>query len=67
MRAFVRFVIDDAGQDLVEYGLLAGIIGVIGTLLFPVIAGRMQVAYNSWQLAVQDKWEPCPPAPAVCP
>ena len=39
----VRFVREDAGQDLIEYGLLAGIItvGVIGSVraLAPTISG----------------------------
>ena len=40
---FVRFVREDAGQDLIEYGLLVGIItvGAIGAikLIGPKVAG----------------------------
>jgi Flp pilus assembly pilin Flp len=64
-RTVIRFVIDDAGQDLVEYALLSGIIGVAGTLLFPLIANGMQAAYTGWQSAVKAVWEPC--APGACP
>ena len=61
MSAIFRLVIDDRGQDLVEYALLSGAIGVAGILLFPVIAGAMGTAYSSWNDAVKAAWEPCPP------
>ena len=67
IRATIHLVLDDSGQDLVEYALLSGVIGVAGLLLFPVIAGRMGAAYTSWQTQVQTAWEPCAPAPAACP
>ena len=67
IRALVRLVNDDSGQDLVEYALLSGIIGVAGVLLFPVIAGKMGTAYTTWETAIKDAWEPCSPAPAACP
>lgn len=63
--AIVRLILDDRGQDLVEYALLSGIVGVAGILLFPVIAGKMGVAYASWQTGAQAAWEPC--APGGCP
>ena len=66
-RAIIDFVVDDSGQDLVEYALLSGIIGIAGVLLFPSIATKMKAAYSSWELKAQTAWEPCPPAPAVCP
>ena len=66
IRAIVRLVIDDRGQDLVEYALLSGAIGVAGILLFPVIAGQMGAAYSSWQSGAQTAWEPCAPAPGGC-
>jgi Flp pilus assembly pilin Flp len=61
VRAIVRLVVDDRGQDLVEYALLSGIVGVAGILVFPVIAGKMGTAYTNWQLAAQNAWEPCAP------
>jgi len=67
IRAIVRLVIDDRGQDLVEYALLSGIVGVAGILVFPVIVDKMGTAYASWQTGAQNAWEPCPPAPAACP
>ena len=61
VRALFRLVVDDKGQDLVEYALLSGIVGAAGVLLFPVIAAKMAAAYTSWQTSAQDAWEPCPP------
>jgi Flp pilus assembly pilin Flp len=67
VRAIVRLVVDDKGQDLVEYALLSGIVGLAGILAFPIIAGKMSTAYTNWQSGAQTAWEPCPPAPGVCP
>jgi Flp pilus assembly pilin Flp len=58
---------DDGGQDLIEYALLTAIIGIAGLLalsMFSTIAGT---AYNSWNAAGQNAWQPCPPQPAACP
>jgi hypothetical protein len=65
MRAIIHLLTDDGGQDLVEYALLSGIVGVAGILVFPVIAGKMGAAYSSWQSGAQAAWEPC--APGGCP
>jgi Flp pilus assembly pilin Flp len=65
IRPIIHLVIDDSGQDLVEYALLSGIIGVAGILLFPVIASKMGAAYTAWNSGVQTAWEPC--APGGCP
>jgi hypothetical protein len=67
IRAIIQLVSDDGGQDLVEYALLSGIIGVAGVLLFPVIAGEMAATYESWKAGSLAAWEPCNPAPAACP
>ena len=61
MRGILRLIVDDSGQDLVEYALLSGVIGVAGILLFPVIAGKMGTAYSSWRDGVNAVWQPSPP------
>jgi Flp pilus assembly pilin Flp len=65
--ALRQFVCDDTGQDLVEYALLSGIIGIAGMLLFPTIVEQMAAAYTNWHSGAQDVWRPCAPAPAACP
>ena len=64
-----RFCREDSGQDLIEYGLLTGIVTVSTVLLFGAIAGKMEDAYNGWNTAAQDEWEPCPPVSSglTCP
>jgi Flp pilus assembly pilin Flp len=59
--AFSRLVFDDRGQDLFEYALLAGLIGVMGAAIFPEIAAQMGIAYESWMSGAEAIWEPPPP------
>ena len=47
IRALVRLVNDDSGQDLVDTRLLSGPHRRGGTLLFPVLAARWEVAYSA--------------------
>ena len=65
MRAILHLVIDDRGQDLVEYALLSGIVGIAYILLFPAIKAGMGSAYTNWNSGIQAAWEPC--APGACP
>jgi Flp pilus assembly pilin Flp len=66
-RAARRFLVDDRGQDLIEYALLTAVVSVIGFVLFASVRDGMFDVYTNWQLGAQDAWEPCPPAPAACP
>ena len=52
---------DDSGQDLVEYGLLAAIIGIAGALLFPSIQAGMGLAFDQWGDEVYDLAPPKDP------
>jgi len=63
------FVHDERGDDLVEYALLAGLIGLVGVLAFNTVSGRMSNAYTGWNANAQSQWKPCPPGgpPAGCP
>jgi Flp pilus assembly pilin Flp len=60
---FRRLLTDDRGQDLVEYGLLAAIIGIAGSLVLPQIAPKMAGAFNQWGTQVYNAWQPPNPAP----
>ena len=48
----VRFIHEDEGQDLIEYGLLAGIItaAVVGAIT--AISGRVQTLFSSLNTAI---------------
>ena len=61
IRAILQFVVDDRGQDLVEYALLTGIFATATIALFPPIATAMGAAYERWQSGAEDVWEACPP------
>ena len=54
-------ITDDSGQDLIEYALLTAIIGISGVLILSTLSTTMGTAYNSWNKAGQDAWQPCPP------
>jgi pilus assembly protein Flp/PilA len=61
VRCLVRLVRDQSGQDLVEYGLLAGAVAAIGVALFPAIATAIGVAFRQWNTNVNNLW--VPPSP----
>ena len=53
-----RWLCDDSGQDLVEYGLLASIIAIAGVLVLPAIKTAMGVKFGEWGTQVNDLWLP---------
>ena len=58
---FRRLLLDDTGQDLIEYALLTGLIAVGSVVLFSQLAAAMEGSYNSSNTASQNAWEPCRP------
>ena len=60
-----QLAVDDRGQDLVEYGLLALIVAVAGIIFFPQIQAAMQAAYESWGADSYDAWCPDDPGGGV--
>jgi Flp pilus assembly pilin Flp len=65
-----RWLIEERGQDLIEYALLSGLIGFAGVLAFGYISDAMNTSYSSWDAAGQDDALveiPCPASdPAPC-
>jgi Flp pilus assembly pilin Flp len=61
LRLLTRLIADDSGQDLVEYALLAGLIGCVGALVFPEILEDMGEAYESWVSGAYGIWVPPEP------
>jgi Flp pilus assembly pilin Flp len=53
--------VDDRGQDLIEYALLAAIIGLAGSLVLPQIGPKMGNAFSSWSGQVYNNWTPSSP------
>jgi Flp pilus assembly pilin Flp len=49
---FKRFVREEAGQDLIEYGLLVGIITAVSVATITAIGTRTKVFYTSLCTAI---------------
>ena len=66
-----RVVVEEEGQDLVEYALLAALVALASAAAILAVQTRMQTTYVSWNTATQTCWqmpapgEPCH-VPAVC-
>jgi hypothetical protein len=63
--AIRAFVAEDTGQDLLEYALAAGFIGIAGWLALNAIGPTVGVTYSSWldpTTGAPSLWDP--PAPA---
>jgi Flp pilus assembly pilin Flp len=58
----MQCVRDERGQDLIEYALLASMIGIVGVLIFPSIETKMAAAFSNWGTNVYNLWVPAPPA-----
>lgn len=54
---------EDEGQDLIEYGILTGIVITIGVVIFTTISTKMGAAYDTWGTQIEERWIPPPPSP----
>lgn len=57
-RFIARVVLDEDGQDLIEYALLSAFIGLAGALAFPLVAAAMNTTYGNWDAGINGLWEP---------
>ena len=46
-RLFFTFVKDESGQDLIEYALVAGLIGLGAVVAMTGLSGKIASAFNS--------------------
>ena len=44
---FVAFMKDESGQDLIEYALVAGLVGLGAVLAMTGLAGKIGAAFNA--------------------
>ena len=63
-----RLVVEQDGQDLIEYALLSAFIGLAGVAVFSGMGGTMKTAYDAWIAnansdAVVTMPDPIPPGP----
>ena len=61
MTLVTAFVHDERGDDLIEYALLAGLMGLVGVLAFNAVSGKMSNAYTGWNANAQSQWVPDAP------
>jgi Flp pilus assembly pilin Flp len=54
---FHRWLSDEAGQDLIEYALLAAFVALACIAGFNAISGAIGGTYTNSNTAVQDLWE----------
>ena len=63
-RLLHRWLCEEAGQDLVEYALLAAFVGLAGLAGFTAISSAIGNNYADSNSSVQGLWEiPAPPTP----
>lgn len=53
-----RFVVEEQGQDLGEYALLAAFIGLAGLAVWIAVQGAMADHYINLDTAEQELWDP---------
>ena len=46
-QAFIAFMKDESGQDLIEYALVAGLIGLGAVVAMTSLSGKIGNAFNS--------------------
>ena len=56
-----RLIVEERGQDIVEYALLTAAIGIAGILVWPLIIDAFGVAYATLDGQTQAIWEVPPP------
>jgi len=52
MKLITRFLRDESGQDMVEYGLLAGFISIVAIVALQAIAPLVKGVYERVQAAL---------------
>lgn len=57
-----RLIVDESGQDIVEYALLGALIGTVGILVWQSIGTGITNAYVGWDTGVQNLSK-CTPDP----
>jgi Flp pilus assembly pilin Flp len=50
------FILDERGQDVIEYGLLSALFGIVCIAVWISIQGRLRTAYLGYDSGVQSIW-----------
>jgi Flp pilus assembly pilin Flp len=54
----LRLIVDESGQDLIEYALLTTLIGLCALLAFNAWSGAINGTYGSWNNVNNSLWDP---------
>ena len=57
MRVLRSLIVDEKGQDLIEYALLAGLVALATVPALAAIQAALNVTYVSWNAAMQGCWQ----------
>ena len=60
-----RFIVEEAGQDLVEYALIACFFGIVGLLVMQAIQVTIGDTYSAWldpTVGTPSLWDPAEPS-----
>jgi Flp pilus assembly pilin Flp len=52
-----RLIVEEHGEDLIEYALLTGAIGFCAVAAFDLFGGVINAVYTSWTGEVNNLWE----------
>jgi len=55
------FIVDERGQDIIEYGLLSAVFGIVCIVVWISIQGRLRANYLGYDSGVNNIWESPPP------
>ena len=50
----LRLAREDDGQDLIEYGLLSGLIGIVGIVAWNSVGSAIFTTYGAWDTNAQN-------------
>ncbi len=56
-----RLLADESGQDLIEYGLLVGIVAAALVLIGPVLESSIARVFTGWGTSTNSLWVPNAP------
>ena len=52
-----RLIVEQDGQDLIEYALLTGAVGFAGAAALDALGVAINSTYTTWDTNVNDLWE----------
>jgi Flp pilus assembly pilin Flp len=56
-----RLLLEDSGQDVIEYALLSASVAIMGIAVWQNIGDTLGQKYDAWDGGVAELWDPAPP------